>query len=274
MIGTTRAWLSEFQKELRFVRGEREAGLGLLKSYYISQGFRNVQIEPLQFRFDEALDAVDVTVTIKEGPKFVFGTIAFPDGPGIPGIPEWAFQAKATELENPPNPYSDSAVSNLQRDVLFILKQYGHVTAQVSVNADITAARGGAVPVKVNIAPGPVYQFGRIIVHQTPNARLRPDFLPNRFQRLMGQSYSPLKRQELDSEMITTGLFDSLDFQEMAMADDTVQLTLTPFESKQKYFSIFGGYDTFYGVIFGGTFSDRALGGEGHAFSAAPDITR
>src|SRR5258708_29158108 len=123
----------------------------------MSQGFRTCQFEPLQVRFDAALDAVDVTVTIKEGPKFVFGTIAFPD---VPGIPESAFQAKANELENPPKPYSDSAVSNLQRDVLFILKQYGHVTAQVSVNADITAARGGAVPVKVNIAPGPGYQCG------------------------------------------------------------------------------------------------------------------
>jgi outer membrane protein assembly complex protein YaeT len=270
MIGTTRARLSQFQKELPFVQADLEAGIGLLKNYYISQGFPNVQIEPLQFRFDEALDAVDVTVTIKEGPKFVFGTIAFPD---VPGIPESAFQAKANELENPPKPYSDSAVSNLQRDVLFILKQYGHVTAQVSVNADITAARGGAVPVKVNIAPGPVYQFGRIIVHQTPNARLRPDFLPNRFQQLIGQTYSPLKLQELDSEMITTGLFDSLDFQEMATPDDTVQLTLNPFESKQKYFSIFGGYDTFYGVIFGGSFSDRDVGGEGHVFSAAAEIT-
>jgi outer membrane protein assembly factor BamA len=59
----------------------------------------------------------------------------------------------------------------------------------------------------------------------------------------------------------------------MAMAGDTVQLTLNPFESKQKYFSIFGGYDTFYGLIFGGSFSDRDLGGEGHVFSAAAEIT-
>jgi outer membrane protein insertion porin family len=270
MIGTTRARLSQFQKELPFVQADLETGIGLLKNFYISQGFPKVQIDPLQYHFDEVLDAVDVTVIIKEGPKFVFGRIVFPD---VPGIPPSAFQAKAKELENPPKPYSDSAVINLQRDVLFILKQYGHVAAQVSVNADIAAAKAGAVPVKVNIEPGPVYQFGRVIVHQGPNPRLKPDFLPNRFQHLIGQTYSPLKLQELDSEMITTGLFDSLDFQEMAMPDDTVQLTLNPIESKQKYFSIFGGYDTFYGVIFGGSFSDRDVGGEGHVFSAAAEIT-
>jgi outer membrane protein insertion porin family len=270
MIGTTRSRLSQFQKELPFVQGDLETGSGLLKNYYISQGFPNVQTEPLQFRFDEALDAVNVTVTIKEGQKFVFGAIDFPD---VAGIPTSAFQAKADELTNPPKPYSESAVSDLQRDVLFILKKYGHVAAQVTVNADMARAKGGGVPVKISVEAGPVYQFGRIIVEQKPKARLRADFLPSRFEQLMGQTYSPLKLQELDAEMISTGLFDSLDFQETAMPDDTIQLTLSPNESKQKYFGIFGGYDTFYGVIFGGNFSDRDVGGEGHVFSASAEIT-
>ena len=270
MIGTTRARLSQFQKQLPFVQADLETGIGLLKNYYISQGFPNVQIEPLQYQFDDALDNVDVTVTIKEGQKFVFGTITFPH---VPGIPSSAFQAKVNDLTQPPKPYSDSAVTDLQRDILYILKRYGHVTAQVSLNTDIASAKGGAVPVKVNIQPGPVYQFGRIVVQQRPNSRLKPDFLPNRFQPLMGQTYSPLKLQELDTQMITTGLFDSLDFQETPMPDDTVQLTLSPIEAKQKYFSIFGGYDTFYGVIFGASFSDRDVGGEGHIFSASAEIT-
>jgi outer membrane protein insertion porin family len=270
MIGTTRARLSQFQKQLPFVQADLETGSGLLKNYYISQGFANVQIEPLQYQFDDALDNVDVTVTTKEGQKFVFGAITFPD---VPGIPPSAFQAKVNDLTQPPKPYSDSAVTDLQRDILYILKRYGHVTAQVSVNGDIASAKGGAVPVKVSIQPGPVYQFGRIVVQQRPNSRLKPDFLPNRFLPLTGQTYSPLKLQELDTQMITTGLFDSLDFQETPMPDDTVQLTLSPVEAKQKYFSIFGGYDTFYGVIFGGSFSDRDVGGEGHIFSASAQIT-
>jgi outer membrane protein insertion porin family len=270
MIGTTRARLSQFQKQLPFVQGDLETGSGLLKNYYISQGFPNVQIEPLEYQFDDALDNVDVTVTIKEGQKFVFGTVTFPD---VAGIPPSAFQAKVNDLTQPAKPYSDSAVTDLQRDILYILKRYGHVTAQVSVSGDIASAKGGAVPIKVSIQPGPVYRFGRIVVQQRPNSRLRPDFLPNRFLPLMGQTYSPLKLQELDTQMITTGLFDSLDFQETPMPDDTVQLTLSPVESKQKYFSIFGGYDTFYGVIFGASFSDRDVGGEGHIFSASAEIT-
>ena len=270
MIGTTRARLSQFQKQLPFVQTDLETGSGLVKNFYISQGFPNVQIEPLQYQFDDALDQVDVTMTIKEGQKFVFGAIDFPD---VPGIPASEFLAKANELSQPPKPYSDAAVITLQRDVLFILKRYGHVTAQVSVSADIATAKAGAVPVKVSIQPGPVYTFGRIVVQQRPNARLKPDFLPNRFQPLMGQTYSPLKLQELDTQMISTGLFDSLDFQEKPMPDDTVQLTLNPVESKQKYFGIFGGYDTFYGVIFGGNFSDLNVNGEGNIFSASAEIT-
>jgi outer membrane protein insertion porin family len=270
MIGTTRARFSQFQKQFPFVQADLETGSGLLKNYYISQGFPNVVIDSLQFNFDEANGVVDVTVNIKEGKKFTFGAIAFTE---VPGIPMSVFQAKANELAAPPKPYSESAVTTLQRDVLFILKEYGHVTAQVSVNADLAAAEGGAVPVRVMIEPGPVYRFGRIIVQQRPTARLKPDFLPNRFQELTGQVYNPIRLQELDTEMITTGMYDSLDFQETAMPDNTVQLTLNPIESKQKYFSIFGGYDTFYGVIFGGSFSDRNVDGEGNIFSAAAEIT-
>jgi outer membrane protein insertion porin family len=270
MIGTTRARLSQFKKELPFVQTDLETGSGLLKNYYISQGFPNVQIEPLQYQFNEALDQVDVTVTIKEGQKFVFGTITFPE---VPGIPASALQAKVNELTEPPKPYSDAAVSDLQRDVVYILKRYGHVTAQVSVSPDMAAAKAGAVPVQVNIQAGPVYTFGRLVVQQRPHSRLKPDFLPNRFLPLTGQTYTPLKLQELDTQMITTGLFDSLDFQETPMPDDTVQLTLDPVEARQKSFGIFGGYDTFYGILFGASISDRNVGGEGNIFSASAEIT-
>ncbi|MGA8654832.1 MAG: BamA/TamA family outer membrane protein [Chthoniobacterales bacterium] len=265
MIGTTRARVSQFQRQLPFVQADLETGSGLLQNYYISQGFPDAQVQNLKFRYDEARGAVDVVVPIKEGPKFVFGPITFTNDPGIPLK---AFQPKIVGLTKPPQPYSQAALNTLQRDLTFVYKRFGHYTATVNVQSDIARARAGAVPVQITTEPGPVYSFGNIVVHQTPNARLRPDFLPKRFSELFGKVYDPQALQDLDSEMIATGLFDSLDIQETPEPDNTIRLTLNPFEAKPKEFGIFGGYDTFYGLLLGGNFTDRNIGGEGHIFSA------
>jgi outer membrane protein insertion porin family len=270
MIGTTRARGTQFQKQLPFVQADLETGAGLLKNYYVSQGFPNVQIAPLQYRYDDVRSLVDVVVPITEGEKFVFGSVTFS------GVPERAIRglkSKINSLTHPPKPFSQSALVNLQHDLIFELKHYGYATAQVNVDADINTARNGVVPFKVSVEAGPVYRFGRIIVQQQPKTRVKPDFLPNRFAQLTGRIYDPIRLQQLDTEMITTGLYDSLDIQETAEPDDTLQLTLTPIEAKQKYFTIFGGYDTFYGIIFGGSFSDRNFTGEGQIVSAAAEIT-
>ncbi|MBV8812863.1 MAG: BamA/TamA family outer membrane protein [Verrucomicrobia bacterium] len=270
MIGTTRARGTQFQKQLPFVQADLETGAGLLKNFYVSQGFPNVQIAPLKYTFDDVRSLVDVAVPITEGEKFVFGGVTFSGVPerAIPGL-----KSKISSLTNPPKPFSQSALVTLQHDLIFELKHYGYATAQVNVDADINTARNGAVPFKVSVEAGPIYRFGRIIVQQQPKARVKPDFLPNRFAELTGHIYDPIKLQQLDTEMITTGLYDSLDIQETAERDNTLQLTLTPIEGKQKYFSIFGGYDTFYGIIFGGSFSDRNVLGEGQIFSASAEIT-
>ena len=265
MVGTTRARLSQFQKQLPFVQADLETGSGLLQNYYISQGYPDAQVGSLQYHYDDARGAVDVTVPIKEGPKFVFGPISFANDPGIPLS---AFREKFNELTKPPKPYSQAAVTTLQRDLIFIYKKHGHFAASVTIQSHIATARAGAVPITITAAPGPVYRFGDIVVHQIAQARLKPDFLPKRFSELVGQVYDPQKLQELDSVMIATGLFDSLQIQETGEKDNTVRLTLNPYEAKEKEFGVFGGYDTFYGPFFGGRFTDRNIWGEGRIFSA------
>ena len=265
LIGTTRARLSRFQRQLPFVQADLETGSGLVQNFYISQGFPNVQVNSLRFHFDETRGAVDVVVPIKEGPRFVFGPISFANDPGIPLT---ALQAKFKELTNPPKPYSQAAVSALQGDLVFIYKKHGHFSASVTIQSDIATAKAGAVPISIIAAPGPVYRFGDVVVHQIAKARLKPDFLPKRFSELVGKVYDPEKLRELNSVMIATGLFDSLEIQEAAEPDNTVRLTLNPYEARPKEFGIFGGYDTFYGPFFGGSFTDRNIGGQGHIFSA------
>jgi outer membrane protein insertion porin family len=271
MIGTTRARVSQFQKNLPYVEADLVTGTSLVQGYYISQGFPKVQILKLETHPDDARRVVDVTVVIVEGPRYFFGPITFKNDPQIPMA---LFQAKLSALTDRPAPYSEAELNNLQRDLVFIYKTAGHFAAVVTVEPDFSRVKeGGRVPISVRSTPGPIYRFGKIIVEQRPQARLKPDFLPNRFAELQGQTYNPKSLQTLNTAMVQTGLFDALGIQEVPEPDDTITLSITPWEAKAKEFSVFGGYRTFDGLIFGAGYTNRNILGEGQIFNVSAEYT-
>jgi outer membrane protein insertion porin family len=271
MIGTTRARVSQFQKNLPYVEADLVTGTSLVQGYYISQGFPKVQIVKLETHPDDARHVVDATVVIVEGPRYFFGPITFKNDPQIPMA---LFQAKLSALTDRPAPYSEAELNNLQRDLVFIYKTAGHFAAVVTVEPDFARVKeGGRVPISVHSTPGPIYRFGKIVVEQRPQARLKPDFLPNRFAELQGQTYNPKSLQTLNTAMVQTGLFDTLGIQEVPEPDDTITLSITPWEAKAKEFSVFGGYRTFDGLIFGAGYTNRNILGEGQIFNVSAEYT-
>jgi outer membrane protein insertion porin family len=271
MIGTTRARFSQFQKKLPYVEADLVTGTNLVQGYYISQGFPKVQIVKLETHPDEARRVVDATVTIIEGPRYFFGPITFKNDPQIPMAD---FQPKISSLTDHPTPYSEAELNNLQRDLTFVYKAAGHYSAVVAVEPDFArVGSGGRVPISVRSTPGPIYTFGKIVVEQRPKAKLKPDFLPNRFAELQGQIYQPKSLQTVSTAMVQTGLFDTLGIQETAERDNTITLTLNPWEAKAREYSIFGGYRTFDGLIFGAGYTNRNIFGEGQIFSVSAEYT-
>jgi outer membrane protein insertion porin family len=135
------------------------------------------------------------------------------------------------------------------------------------VTPNFHGAVGGRVPILVDSVPGPVYQFGAIIENQEPNARLRPEFLPRRFAALRGETYDPEKLKDLYRNLYLTGLYDTIDVQEVPQPDNTIQLVANPQEAKPKELGFYGGYDTFDGVIFGANYTNRNIDGLGRIFS-------
>src|SRR5467141_3558844 len=271
MIGTTRARVSQFQKNLPYVEADLVTGTSLVQGYYISEGFPKVQIVKLETHPDEAQHVVNATVTIVEGPIYFFGPITFKNDPAIPMA---QFQAKISSLTDRPAPYSEAELTNLQRDLTFIYKTAGHFSAVVTVEPDFArVGKGGRVPISVHSTPGPIYRFAKIVVEQRPKARLKPDFLPNRFAELQGQIYSPKSLQTQNTAMVQTGLFDTLGIQEIAEKDDTITLSITPWEAKAKEFSVFGGYRTFDGLLFGAGYTNRNILGEGQIFTVSAEYT-
>ena len=270
MIGTTRARYSQFQKQLPFVESDLVTGTTLVQGFYVSQGFPQVQIVKLTTIPDNRNGTVNAIVTINEGSRFFFGPISFSKNFGIA---ESEFSAKIKSLTNPPKPFSEAELQNLQRDLTFIFKSKGYFSASVTVTPNFHATVGGRVPILVDSIPGAVYQFGATIVNQDPKARLRPEFLPRRLAALRGETYDPEKLKDLYRNLYLTGLYDTIDIQEVPQPDDTIQLIANPQEAKPKELGFYGGYDTFDGVIFGANYTNRNIDGLGRVFSFHLDYT-
>jgi outer membrane protein assembly factor BamA len=128
LVGTTRARYSQFQHELPFVEADLITGTTLLQSFYVAQGFPDVQIVKLSTIPNAKRGAVDAVVSIKEGPRYYFGSITFI---GDPGVPKEEFAPKISALTNPPKPYSAAELQNLQRDLTFLFKKKGYYEASV-----------------------------------------------------------------------------------------------------------------------------------------------
>jgi outer membrane protein insertion porin family len=270
MIGTTRARYSQFQKELPFVEADLITGTTLVQSYYVSQGFPDVQIVKMATIPDNSIGAVNVIVTINEGPRYYFGPISFVKDYGIA---KKQIANKIRDLTNPPKPYSMAELQNLQRDLTFMVKSKGYYSASVTATPEFQSARGGHVPILIEMVPGPIYQFGAIIEDQEPQAQLRPGFLPRRFSSLRGQTYDPEKLKAIHTKMYESGLYDSIDVQEVPQPDHTIDLVLNPVEARPKELGFYGGYDTFYGVLLGANYTNRNIDGLGRVFSAKVDYT-
>jgi outer membrane protein insertion porin family len=270
MIGTTRARFSQFHSQLPFVEADLVTGTTLLQSFYISQGFPQVQIVKLATIPDDRRGVVDAVVTINEGPRFYFGPITFS---GSFGIAPTEFSAKIKSLTEPPKPFSDAELQNLQRDLTFSFKRKGYFSASVKVTPNFQGAQDGRVPVTVDAVPGPVYHFGAFVAQQRPNARVRPEFLPRRFQQLRGETYDPDKIKDLYKKLYLTGLYDTIDIQEVPEPDDTIKLVTSPEEARAKELGFYGGYDTFDGILAGVNYTNRNVDGLGRIFSFFADYT-
>jgi outer membrane protein insertion porin family len=270
MIGTTRARYSQFKSQLPFVEADLVTGTSLVQSYYVSQGFPQVQIVKLTTIPDNLTGAVNAVVTINEGPRYFFGSIQRSKDFAIA---DQKISAKIKSLTQPPAPYSEAQLQNLQRDLTFIFKSKGYFSASVTATPDFQAVAGGRVPIRIDVVPGPIYQFGAIVQVQEPNPQLRPPFLPRRFAPLRGQTYDPDKLKELHSKLYETGLYDSLDVQEVIEPDHTIDLVLTPIEAHPKELGFYGGYDTFYGILLGASYTNRNIDGYGRIFSAKVDYS-
>lgn len=281
-LAPTRSRTEDGKKELPYIAGDLRSGLETLRTLYESEGYQAVRLEarPPVIRDD----VVAVTVVIREGPQSRFGDLRFTGLP--PGEPRrtlsWWKRKILRENARTPRQQLEADLALLAREPFTpataqamaskteeYLKRRGHFRAEVRAIAG--SGRGGRIPVTLAARPGPVLRFGEVRVSGT--TRLKPAYVQNRFLALRGETYSPVRLDEVFAAEMRTGLFEILRVNPEAQPDGTLRLDVTVREARAREFGVSGGFSSYDGPLFGVEFRERNLFGTGRPISFRADYS-
>ncbi|MEO5721808.1 MAG: BamA/TamA family outer membrane protein [Chthoniobacterales bacterium] len=266
LIGPTRERYGKTEKALPFVRGDLEEGVDLVRRLYISEGYLNAIVQMPNYRFTAGGAQVDATIAIVEGQRYIFGEVGF--GGSIVYDPGALRDELADLLAEP---FTERHLADIPRRLEAYYKGRGYYDVKVEATGSPENARGGRVPVRVAISPGPVYYFDGSTVSGL--RRLNPGYVTKRFNKLSGQRYDPQVVDDVFREMLKTGLFNIMQIKPVPVAGNQLRLDISAEEAKSKQFGFSLGYGTYAGFIVGASFQERNLFGTGRPISTSVEYS-
>lgn len=254
-VTTTRLRLPEGR--LPFVEDELRMGANRIKDLYVSEGFLDADLEPVEINLSADGTKANASLAIHEGKQYHFGTVRF-RGDLVYGEAKIR-QSLQSLLEHP---YSASRCLALQNLVEKFYSERGYFEAKVDVSADpATANTEALIPVMIFVQPGPVYKFGR--VDSSGTVRLRDDWFEKRLAALKGQVYSPNLLERKQQDLLSTGLFQSLQIFPTPEPGGSLTLKVEAQEAPSRQIGLSLGYGTYEGAMAGVRLSTLNLLGRG-----------
>ena len=266
VIGPTRERYGKTEKRLPLVKNDLAEGVELVRRLYIAEGYLKVIVQAPHYSFAADGTQANLTIAIVEGPQYAFGDLQFA-GRTVYDAAE--LRKEMADLLQ--EPYTDRRLADIPRRLQTFFKARGYYAVKVDATGNPAAARGGRVPVRVTISPGPVYYFDDSTV--TGLQRLRPSYVTKRFSKLSGKKYNPKIVDEKFREMMKTGLFSVLQIRPVASNGDRLHMEVVAEEAKSKEFGFSLGYGSFAGLIVGASYRDRDLFGYGRPLTTSVEYS-
>lgn len=270
LLGPIRERFPHIRKEINlpYVESEVQAGVGLVRRLYASEGYLEAVVDEPVVTFNADNTVADITLHITEGRHFTFGEIRL-IGPLV--FPKPTLLALIQESTK--DIYTPGRLAAAQRSLSDYYRQNGYHDVVVDGAGSLESAVGGRVPVTFNIQPGMKYFFDGATVQG--NKGVRTSFIERRLARLTGQTYSPAAIDRQFRELISTGLFRSVRINpEPVPGTDQLRLDVVVEEARPREFGIGLGYATFDGGIVNLSYTDRNVFGFGRPLTFELEATQ
>lgn len=269
LLGPTRERFPRIRKDINLplVEADIYAGVDLVTRMYASNGYLDAVVEPPTITFNADNTVGDVTLNVKEGIQYTFGTIRFTGTPVV--SPE---ELTPIIQEQTRGIFTEGRLQAAGRALEDFYVKRGHFSAKVTPIADPALASDGKVEATFQIESGAVYHFDGTTVSGTEG--VKPSFIENRLRHLQGKRYDPKALDKAYRTLIETGLFRNLRLTPSAVEGDGIHLDAEVEEAKPKELGVGLGYASFYGGIASISYRDLNFLGMARPFSINLEVNQ
>ena len=236
---------------LNYIRADLEVGANRIAEWYRNEGFLEVQVSQPEVTFSDDGQSADVLVRVVEGKRYRFTNPTFMGD--LKYSRDQLTQILAPIISKPYTPARQNALGAA------LIKFYGsrsHFRVEVEVDADPRNADAeGNVPVSILVNAGPTYRVSGIDVSGL--SRLKPSWIQNRLKTLQDAAFDPEKLAAKQQEMLSSGLFETLNVTPLEQPDHTIKLRIEAAEAKARELGFSLGYGNYEGFLGGVRVSDR-----------------
>lgn len=243
LLRSTHERLGRTRGKMPFVEADLKEGSKLVQRYFQGQGFLDADVAAPVFTAHTETQMVDVLVSVKEGQRYLFGTVG---ATGELQGQERTVLRLFKDLQG--KPFNEVRVETLRKEIVGIYEQRGYYAAEVKAEASPTLPLGGSMAVMFIVAPGPLFRIGTVTIapgfSQGAQRLLRSGFM-----RASGRVYSPSELEIITRSRLDTGVFSQLEVKSQIGDDNTLDIDITGEEGPRTTLSASLGFQTFLGFF-------------------------
>jgi outer membrane protein insertion porin family len=266
-IKTNEAGIMAFFKSSDVYDPDRiEADRDLLRRFYLSKGFADVQIVSAMSEYDPALKGFAITFNIEEGDLYRFGNVEVLSNVHDvdPESLRAVLRARSGRI------YDAEAIEKTTEAMTIEMSKRGYAFAQVRTRGGRDPA-GHLINVAFVVDEGPRAYIERINVRG--NVRTRDYVIRREFDINEGDAYNKVLVDRAERRLKNLGYFKNVKLSnEPGSAPDRVIINVDVEEQPTGDFSVAGGYSTAQGWLAEISVGERNLLGTGTAAKAALNL--
>jgi len=232
----TGGWLSWYTKSDRYSRAKLNADLETLRSYYLTRGYLEFNIDSTQVALSPDKSSLTLTINITEGPRYLVSAVRM----------EGDYLGKEAEFQSliriqPGQPYNAEQVEQTVKAFTDFFGAFGYAFARVEAVPEIDREKN-RVAMALRAQPSRRAYVRRIQIEG--NNRTRDEVIRREFRQLESAWYDSDKIRLSRDRVDRLGFFTEVrvDTQEVPGAPDQVDLVVTVVEKPTGNLTVGAGY--------------------------------
>ncbi|MDR1529741.1 MAG: outer membrane protein assembly factor BamA [Burkholderiales bacterium] len=265
---TTPGWFTWYTKNDQYSKQKLQADLEKLRSFYHDQGFLEFTIESAQVSISPDKSAIDITLTVSEGPRYTISSVSLA---GDLPVPEGEIH-KLIRLRSG-DAYSRARLQSSTKDIGTRLGAEGYAFANINAVPELNK-ENATVAFTFYVDPGRRAYVRNINI--SGNLKTRDEVIRREVRQIEGAWYDGTRIERSRIRIRRLGYFDdvSIETPPVPGSPDQVDVNIRVVERQTGRFMIGIGYSSSESIALSASVSQENVFGTGNSLTIGLNTSR